>query len=161
MPRRRLIAYLVVLCGLQILNNLLPYLGLRDDSCQTMFCGMEWGAHWNNHLFMPQRMVGDLWAYHTEVEATLEPEPPRYGRDAHLDDWLNQPERRLNTEATRAVIDQLCARGYRVRMRWRDASSHERREARDACELPALSEPRWWIPVRLYETDLPPEREAP
>ncbi len=157
MPRRRLIAYLVALCALQTAHNLLPYVGLRDDSCQTMFCGLEWGAHWNNHHFMPQRMVGDLWAYHTDVEATLAPAPPPGSRAAHLARWLNQEDRALNTEATRAVIHQLCAGGYRVRLRYRDAIGRDLREAEDACREPALSEPAWWIPVRLFETDLPEE----
>lgn len=147
----------MLLCSLQALHNLLPYAGLRDDSCQTMFSGLEWGAHWNNHLFMPQRMVGDLWAYHSDVEASVEPAAPALGRDAHLVEWLDQPERALNTEATRAVVQQLCARGYRVRMRWRDGVDRRTREVEDACAAADLSTPRWWIPVRLYETDLPEE----
>lgn len=153
--RRRLVTFLIVLCSLQAANNLLPYVGLRDDSCQTMFCGLEWWPRRNNHFFVPQRMVGDLWAYHTDVHAELIPPPEGPGRAQYLSDWLGQEDRALNTEATRAVIAQLCARGHAVRMSYVEAVSGDRREVDDACEVPSLSEPSWWIPVRLYETDFP------
>ena len=155
--RRRLVIFVVVLCTLQVINNLLPYIGLRDDSCQTMFCGLEWASRSNNHFFVPQHMVGDLWAYHTEVHAELTPPPEGPGRVQYLNDWLNQENRALNTEATRAVIAQLCARGHAVRMEYVEAVSHRAREVENACDEPALSAPMWWMPVRLYETDYPVE----
>lgn len=154
---RRLRAAMITLGVALTLNNLLPYVGLRDDSCQTMFSSLAWWEHGNNHLFMPQRMLSDLWAYRYDVEATLQPPPEGYGRARDLERWLKQPNRALNTEALRVVLRQLCDRGHRVSLTWTDRRGPDRRPHRrsapDACADPSLSSPHGWIPVRLYETD--------
>ncbi|MCB9616136.1 MAG: hypothetical protein H6722_27175 [Sandaracinus sp.] len=76
------------------------------------------------------------------------------GHERDLVAWLNQERRELNTEAMRAVIAQLCARGHRVRLRYRHPSEETPRVTSDACGVPELSSPHAWIPVRLYETDM-------
>jgi len=53
------------------------------------------------------------------------------------------------------VIAQLCARGHRVKLRYRHPDEATPRTTGDACAVPELSEPHAWIPVRLYETDGP------
>ena len=150
---RRLRAFLVVLVGSVALHDLLPYVGLRDDSCQTMFCGLEWRADENNHWFMPQRALADSWSYLTDVEVEISPAPDAHGR--RLLGWLVQPERQLNTEATRVVVDQLCDAGHQVAMRYRRVGEVALHSTPDACREPTLSAPRSIVPVRLYETDFP------
>ena len=151
--RRRLKIALGVFGVLLVTNNTLPYLGLRDDSCQTMFSALTWGEDGNNHVFMPQLMLSDLWDYYVDVEATIDPEPPDYGRDKTLFMWLNRDERALNTEAVRVVVDQLCRRGYRVSLSYAKKGIEDRFVYEDACEVPHLSEPIRWLPVRVYESD--------
>ncbi len=158
-PVRRLstnlfpVAWIALVATLLIANDLLPYVGLRDDSCQTMFSGLEWQETTNNHYLAPQRRWSDIGRYYTDVAATLDPPPEGHGRAADLAAWLNQPDRELNTEAVRAVIRQLCDRGHRVELRYRDRG--RARHAADACEEPTLSRPHAFIPVRLYDSHLP------
>ncbi|HJL16891.1 MAG TPA: hypothetical protein RMH99_14600 [Sandaracinaceae bacterium LLY-WYZ-13_1] len=152
---RRLLAFVVALVTLQATHNALPYLGLRDDSCQTMFSGLTYEARANNHHFVPQRAVSDLWRYVTDVEARIEPAQPASARVGYLRDWLNAEDRRLNTEALRAVVWQICDAGHRVRLRYRDPVTGRMAQAENACDVERLSSPRWAVPVRLYETDLP------
>ena len=153
---RRLALFVAGLCALLVVNDSLPYLGLRDDSCQTMFSGLDWTATENNHLFVPQHAVADLWAYFTDVHATLEPAQPASAEVGYLAEWLDQPDRRLNTEALRASVRQICDAGHAVRLTYRDPETGRLETAPNACEVERLSAPAWWIPVRLYETDLPP-----
>lgn len=150
---RRLRAFIVALVAVVSLHDLLPYVGLRDDSCQTMFCGLEWRADVNNHWFMPQRALADSWSYLTEVEVDVSPAPGEHAR--RLVRWLEQPERELNMEATRVVVAQLCGAGHRVAMRYRRVGDPTARSTPDACREPSLSAPRSLVPVRLYETDFP------
>jgi len=136
-------------------NNALPYVGLRDDSCQTMFCDMAWGQDWNTHLFMPQRMASDLWADLEIADVEIAP-PPASARLRAVARWLTRPGRLRNTEAVRVVLWQLCRAGHRVALAARradgDAASVHHQ---DACAVPALAAPHLWIPVRLYDTDRP------
>lgn len=157
---RRLGAFVAVIAALLCANNLLPYVGGRDDSCQTMFSGLHWKATENNHLFMPQRALFDSWEYVRGVEAELEPPRPRDPRIGELAAWLNRRDRQINVDALRAVLYQICGAGHRVRLRWIDARN-VRRETDDACGDEALSSPCWAIPVRLYETDGPAPPEGP
>lgn len=141
--------------ALLVVNNSLPYVGLRDDSCQTMFCGLEWGEHWNSHLFMPQYALSDLWAYLdvTDVAITPTPTEPRLVAIAR---WLTRPERDRNTEALRVAVSQLCAAGHHVSLRTRRTDGEQPViEHPDACRDASVSAPHAWIPVRLYETDIP------
>lgn len=144
-----------MLATLLATNNALPYFGLRDDSCQAMFSSLHWDARGNNHVFLPQRMLSDLWRSWRDVHAAVTTEGDLDGREHDLLRWLNQEDRELNTEATRAVIAQLCDRGHRVKLRYRHPDEPMARTTEDACEVPELSEPHAWIPVRLYETDGP------
>lgn len=149
----RLGVFVVGLCLLLGANNLLPYAGGRDDSCQTMFSGLDWNGRWNNHAFLPQRPLFDSWQYLVEVRADLEPEAPHDARVADLARWLDRPDRRLNLDAVRAVVFQICRAGHRVRISYRDARGEH--QVQNACEDAHLRSPSWWIPVRLYETELP------
>lgn len=146
-----------MLGGLLSINNLLPYAGARDDSCQTMFSSLDWWEGGNNHLYMPQRMLTDAWASWTDVRVELDPPVEGHGRVRDLRDWLQQERRALNTDAVRAVVGQICERGHRVRMTYRPAvHGSSPRTVEDACAVPELSRRRWWIPVRRYETDFTP-----
>ncbi len=122
-----------------------------------MFSGLDWDGSWNNHFFVPQRPVLDSWVYLRGVHVEIEPARPSSERVDFLLEWLNRPQRRLNVDAVRAVVHQVCEGGHRVRMRYRDAEGPH--ELANACES-ELGAPAWWIPVRLYETDLPDDREA-
>ncbi|MEM9071699.1 MAG: hypothetical protein AAGE52_24535 [Myxococcota bacterium] len=150
---RRLQAFVALLAITLSANNLLPYLGLRDDSCQTMFSSLHWSDEGNNHLYMPQHMVSDIWSGYVDVSATLDPPPEGYGRVKDLHDWLSQENRVLNTEAVRVVVRQICDRGHAVALRYRRSPEGPLEEAANACGEPTLSEPHWWVPIRLYETD--------
>lgn len=152
---RRLLLFVAGLCALLAVNNTLPYFGLRDDSCQTMFSGLSWSATENNHLLVPQRAVSDLWDYVEDVHAEIEPAPPASAEVGYLVEWLNQEDRRLNTEALRASVRQICDAGHAVRLTYRDPATERLETAANACEVDRLSSPAWWVPVRLYETDLP------
>jgi hypothetical protein len=151
---RRSTVFAVTVCALLAVNDSLPYLGVRDDSCQTMFSGLSWSADENNHLFIPQRAVSDLWVYWTDVRARLDPPVPEHGRAADLARWLSQEDRAYNDEALRVVVDQLCDLGHRVSLERRREESEGAERIDDACTSGSLA-PRWWIPVRLYETDFP------
>ncbi|MDQ3033553.1 MAG: hypothetical protein M3Y87_14130 [Myxococcota bacterium] len=153
---RRLIAVVVALATLLAINDALPYLGLRDDSCQTMFSSLEWGEDWNNHLFVPQRAASDVWAYLDLREVAIEP-PPGERRLRFVAEWLEAPGREHNTEAVRVAIDQLCAAGHRVSLGARRSDRRGRAftHHQDACAVASLSSPHRWLPVRLYETDVP------
>jgi hypothetical protein len=151
-------------------HDALPYLGLRDDSCQTMFSSLEWGLgeggrSWNNHLVVPQHMVGDLWTALELSDVSVEGEP-RDARERALVRWLRQPDRALNAEALRVVVDQLCE-AHRVSFSYRRRLGEPSGDwglprvdtplvrVDDACGDPALAEPHRWVPVRLFETDYP------
>ena len=151
-------------------NDSLPYLGLRDDSCQTMFCSMGWGQDWNSHFFVPQITLSDLWASWDTREVEIEPWPTEQ-RLRYVAEWLADDAREKSTESTRVVVDQLCSAGHRVSF-WARRSVHEGDPPAepyvhyaDACSVPMLSAPHRWIPVRLYDTDsrgfdLPPPQPS-
>lgn len=152
---RRLLFVVIALAALLSLNDLLPYVGLRDDSCQTMFSSLEWGEDWNNHYVMPQRAVSDVWMSIDVGDVRVEPAPGER-RLRFVAEWLEAPERQRNTEAVRVAIDQLCAAGHRVRVSVRPTYPRgEWARHEDACSVAELSAPHRWVPVRLYETDLP------
>lgn len=143
--------------GLLAANNALPYLGLRDDSCQTMFCDMAWGRDWNTHYFIPQHAVSDVWASLEIADVVIEPSP-RSRRDQALARWLTEPDRLRNTEAVRVALWQLCGAGHRVSLAARRADGeHAFVEHDDACAVRSLSAPHLWVPVRLYAPDEPSE----
>jgi hypothetical protein len=159
------------------LHNALPYLQMRDDSCQTMFSSLDQGADWNNHVFMPQHAVGDLFRY-VELRDVTVTDDARDARDRMLTDWLSVPSHAFNMEALRVTNANLCE-AHRVSFRYRTldvprahaligATLEARDEVRtrlraatpfvaveDACSEPRWSSPHWLIPVRLYETDFP------
>ena len=146
----------VVLGGLLSVNNLLPYLGVRDDSCQTMFSGLDWKADSNNHYLAPQRAITDLWDYYGDVEAHVSPWPGDGSEGELLVQWLNRSDREANTEAVRVAVAQLCDAGHAVQLRIRRRGAPAFEDYPDACAVPFLSRPSRLIPVRLYETDRPP-----
>ena len=143
--------FLGLLGALLIANKLLPYVGLRDDSCQTMFSSLEWSEDDNNHLFMPQHAAMDQWAYRVDVEVSVDPEPEENGHDDMLLRWLRQPERALNTEAMRVVLHQLC-QNRQVSVRWRMQHDDVAHASEDGCSDDTLSAPTG-VPFRLFETD--------
>jgi hypothetical protein len=157
---RRLGAVVVAWALLLAANDALPYLGLRDDSCQTMFSGLEWGERETNHLFLPQHAVSDVWAYVEIRDLALTPRPGD-GRLVSIAAWLERPERALNTEALRVATRQLCDGGIAVSLATRRTDGRRGWiEHRDACADPSVSSPHARVPVRLYETDIP-LRERP
>lgn len=151
---RRLGLFIAAVCVAQTANNALPYFGLRDDSCQTMFSGLDTSARGNNHLVFGQHSVGDLWRYYGDVDAELTP-PPTDPRSVYLASWLARPGRRLNAEAVRVALGQICAAGHRVHLRGRLVPEGTAFDAPNACRVPRFSSPHRWIPVRLYDTDIP------
>ncbi len=152
---RRLGAVVIGWALLLAANDALPYVGLRDDSCQTMFCGLEWGDTWNSHLFVPQHAVSDVWAYLDVTDVEITPAPTD-ARMAVIGRWLSAPGRDRNTEAVRVAVSQLCARGHRVAMSTRRTDGeHPVIRHDDACAEPEIGSPHAWIPIRLFETDIP------
>jgi len=152
---RWLLSTVIVWASLLAINNSLPYLGLRDDSCQTMFCDMEWGRDWNTHYFIPQHAVSDVWASLDVSDVDIAP-PPTSRRDQALARWLTEPGRVRNTEAVRVGLWQLCGSGHRVALSVRRADGeHAFVHQEDACAVDALSAPHLWVPVRLYAPDEP------
>jgi hypothetical protein len=151
---RRLRFFVATVAMLLVANDLLPYVGARDDSCQTMFSGLEWSEEGNNHHFMPQWMVTDLWRYYDDVHVELDPAATDE-RAAHLLMWLNQEGHRKNAEAIRVVVRQLCDRGHRVTMSYVDGQGAPKTDVADACDDPRLSDPHAAIPVRLYDSHYP------
>jgi len=159
------------------LHNALPYLHVRDDSCQTMFSSLDQGVDWNNHTFMPQTSWGDQWRYVELHDVAIEGDA-RDEREAMLSEWLSAPSHAFNMEALRVVNAQLCE-AHRISFSYRavdvpashaliGASVHSRDEVRtrfraatpfahveDACRESRWSSPNRLIPVRLFETDFP------
>ncbi len=153
-------------------NDALPYVGLRDDSCQTMFSSLEWGVgpdgqSWNNHLVLPQRMVSSLWSY-LEVRQVRIAGEPRDARERALVQWLSRERHALHVEAVRVVVAQLCEHhtiSLEARTRlavpsgaWGPPGPIEQGPfvpVADACSDAELSQPHALIPVRLFETDYP------
>jgi len=157
---------------LWIVNDSLPYVGGRDDSCQTMFSSLEWGvgsdgSGWNNHLVVPQHMLFDAWA-NVELRDVVVAGEPRDARERALVRWLTRAGRDRNVDAIRVVLSQLC-RTHAVSLAYRTepvtpSGDWGPREpvvpppfgpVHDACADPWVSAPRSWLPVRLYETDFP------
>ena len=141
---------------LLLTNNALPYAGLKDDSCQTMFSQLDYGdgvSKSNNHLFMPQMWLSDLWDSWFHIEASLVPDADKTSFEGQLVEWLNTPERQHNREAVRVVVRQLCDRGYAVHLNTRDRLDNT--WSGNACDEPVFSEPVTWLPVRLYEPSAP------
>jgi hypothetical protein len=152
-------------------NDSLPYFGGRDDSCQTMFSSLEWGLtpdgrSWNNHLVLPQLMVFDAWVNIELRDVVIEGEA-RDARERALYRWMQRPGRDRNIEAVRVAVDRLCEH-HAVRFSFRRElmpPSAEWETTRwtpeafgpeiDACHDPSVGSPRWWVPVRLFETDMP------
>ncbi len=152
---RTLTAAIAVWAGMLAINNSLPYLGLRDDSCQTMFCDMAWGEDWNTHYFIPQHAVSDVWASLEIRDVVIDP-PPETRRARALARWLTEPDRVRNTEAIRVAIWRLCGEGHSVSLDARRTDGeHALEHYDDACAHDALSAPHLWVPVRLYATDTP------
>jgi len=151
--RRRLGVVVVLLALVQVANNLLPYVGGRDDSCQTMFSGLDIGPEHNNHRLMPHRLMGDLWVYYLDLEVGIEPAPT--GRAADLAAWLRMPEVQHNAEAVRVAVRQLCDAGHRVQIRARTRYDETPLVRADACADPRFSAPHSFIPVRLYDSHIP------
>jgi len=149
----RLRLFIVLVATLLVANNLLPYVGLRDDSCQTMFSGLRWWPGGNNHHLMPQSMVSDFWRFYVDVSAELDPPAPEHGRAADLLEWLNREGREKNIEAIRAVVRQLCDRGHRVELTYRFSYDDGPAQVAQACDDPVLSDPHALIPIRLHDSD--------
>lgn len=152
--RRALFAAVAIVGALQVTNNSLPYIGLRDDSCQTMFSGLSWQERSNNHLIAPQRMLSSLWIFYIELEVEVTP-APRAGREADLVEWLHRDGIQHNDEAIRVAVRQLCDAGHAVRMSRRPVAGGPVQRTDDACADPRFSDPHSWIPVRLYDSHYP------
>ncbi|GAB5547528.1 MAG: hypothetical protein RLO52_31950 [Sandaracinaceae bacterium] len=152
--RRALFAAVAIVGALQVTNNSLPYLGLRDDSCQTMFSGLSWEDGGNNHLIAPQRMLSSLWIFYIDLEVDVTPEP-RAGRLGDLVEWLRRDGIQHNDEAMRVAIRQLCDAGHAVAVARRPAAGGPVQRTDDACADPRFSAPHAWIPVRLYDSHYP------
>lgn len=152
-------------------NDSLPYFGGRDDSCQTMFSSLEWGLtpdgrSWNNHLLLPQQMAFDAWLNIELRDVEIEGDA-RDARERALYRWIQRPGRDRNIDAVRVALDRLCEH-HTVRLSYRRElmppsaewdTTHWEPEAFgptiEACEDATLGSPRWWVPVRLFETDMP------
>jgi hypothetical protein len=133
-------------------NNLLPYVGLRDESCQTMFSGLLLQPRTNNHIFVPQHSLSDIGTYWSDLHATVSPAPNPASDGAVLVAWLDTPQRYRNAEAVRSVVRRLCVAGHRVGLRATFADGTQV-DAADACADSRLSRPHAWIPVRLFDPD--------
>jgi hypothetical protein len=160
---------------LWIVNDALPFVGGRDDSCQTMFSALEWGVGgdgraWNNHLVVGQHMLFDRWVV-LELDAVRVEGEAVDARDRALSGWITREGRARSLDAVRVVVDQLCERhtvSLRYRRHWPRptgawGAAHPDDsfvEVADACADPFVSQPIGWIPVRLYETDFPLAPEA-
>lgn len=159
---RKLTIAVAGLIALLTLNNALPYVNAKDDSCQTMFCGLDWREDDNNHFFMPQLTLSDHWASYEITDVSVTPWPtPDERRARVVAEWLADETRDKGTEATRAAIDHLCDDGRAVALSFRRLDGPpelDRRE--DACADDALRAWSRWIPVRLFDTDSRPF-EAP
>ncbi|MFK7989467.1 MAG: hypothetical protein AB8I08_25855 [Sandaracinaceae bacterium] len=149
---RALWVAVAVVSALQVSNNLLPYIGMRDDSCQTMFSGLDWHERHNNHLVMPQHMLTDWWVFYIDVDADVSPEPT--GRSREIVDWLRRDGLQHNAEAIRVGVRQLCDDGIAVHL-WVRRVGGPLEDIPDACADPRFSAPHWWIPVRLYDSHYP------
>lgn len=133
-------------------HNLSPYVGLRDDSCQAMFSRLDYrDGRSNNHLVLPQHALWDGWRYHDDLTVAVSPTPA--GDAATVHTWLTRPDKRRNTRAVRTAVRHLCRSGHQVALEVRQDGVTEAIE--DACSEPRFSEPRLWIPTRLFETDIP------
>lgn len=153
--RRAMAIATTVWAGLLAVNDSLPFFGLRDDSCQTMFSDMEYGADWNTHWLVPQHAVSDVWASLDVRDVHIAPEPAEPEAMA-VARWLTRADRVRNTEAVRVAVWQLCRRGHRVALDVRRTDgAHPLVHHDDACAVPELAEPHLWVPVRLYDTDGP------
>ncbi len=160
----RRLAGFVATCGVLLAANyLLPYAGLRDDSCQTMFSELQWSREGNNHAFMPQHMIGDSWDFFYDVHLEWEDDPAVFRQEAPEEEarhealraWMHRPERRHNRDALRLVVDRLCRDGRRFSLRFRSAHDGPVVAPDEVCADPSLRRVRWWIPVRRFETDEP------
>lgn len=144
---RRLRAIGLCAVALFAVHNALPYLGLRYESCQTMYSGLRTSAVGNNHLIAPQVSFGDIATYFTDVRVSA---PATADPEAAVDvGRLNRPDQYVNAEALRVIVRRLCRGGQPIRLSLREPGG-DRIDVRDACIVERFSRPGWWIPVRLY-----------
>jgi hypothetical protein len=152
--RRLLPATMFLTWALFAAHNLLPYLGIRWESCQTMYSGLRTGRSTNNHLFMPQWSLSSVNTYYRV--GTLEVHPPPAESDApeirSLGDAIKQlPGVVVNDEALRRIVDTACRARRRVKLAYSSVEGERMAVSlNDACGDPRF-QPRRWLPVELYD----------
>jgi len=104
------------------LFNLQPYLGLRYQSCQTMYSGLSLLPP-GNHLFLPRLRWSDVGDYFEHARIADDPPHPY-----------------LNREFARAELQRRCAAGQPVSFEHEDAGRVRR--IADACADPEYARPR-------------------
>jgi hypothetical protein len=135
-------------------HNFLPYLGLRWESCQTMYSGLRTGRSGNNHLFVPQWSLSSVNTYYRV--ATLEIQPPPTASDPSelrsLGAAIKQlPDVTVNDEALRRIVHTACRANRRVKLDYRTVEGDRIAvSVDDACRDPRF-QPRRWFPVELYD----------
>jgi hypothetical protein len=152
--KRLLPAMICLIWGLFAVHNFLPYLGVRWESCQTMYSGLRTGRSGNNHLFLPQWSLSSVNTYYRV--AALEIQPPPTASDPaelrSLGDAIKQlPDVVVNDEALRRIVHTACRAKRRVKLDSRTVEGDRIAVSlEDACGDPRF-QPRRWFPVELYD----------
>jgi hypothetical protein len=151
-PAHILRAIMVVAWVAFAIHNFLPYLGLRWQSCQTMYSGLRTGRTTNNHLFVPQWSLSSVNTYYRVARFELDPPVPasetsdlRFIPEA-IKDLSNVV---VSDEGLRRIVHNACRARRTVRLDYRTMEG-DRVTLDDAC-LDSRFQPRAWLPVELYD----------
>jgi hypothetical protein len=140
--------------GLFAAHNFLPYLGLRWESCQTMYSGLRTGRWGNNHLFLPQWSVSSINTYYRVAEIEIHP-PPAASDPSELrslGDAIKQlPDVVVNDEALRRIVQTACQANRRVKLDYHTVEGDRIAVSLDDACRDRRFQPRRWFPVELYD----------
>jgi len=139
-----------LLIGVFFIHNLLPYLGLRFESCQTMFSNLRLSPNGqlNNHLVTGQFRISDLGTYLNLKELSIIWRSPPSLIEEEKELFLKK-SRWVNTEALRWILKSICNRAEIISASvTQDLLTYQR--INNLCDDPIYTTPHWLIPIQLY-----------
>lgn len=139
-----------ILILLFLTHNLLPYFGLRFESCQTMFSNFEISPDGglNNHFFFRQSSLSDLGTYVSLRDLQIKWQQPPSVKHETQEIFLREASW-LNVEALRWILKGMCSQVEFISAEVsQDRLSY--RKIKNLCLNEYYNNPRLFIPIQLY-----------
>ena len=150
MKSRKRSFFCLLLIVFFLVHNFLPYLGLRFESCQTMFSNLRFSpsGNLNNHLVIGQFKLSDLGTYLNLVELKIIWRSPPSAIERQKELFLRN-SRWVNTEALHWILSSLCSRVEFISASVTlDLLRYQK--INNLCGDSSYLTPHWWIPIQLY-----------